>query len=130
MFCIHTPSWKISVQGAPYLHTIYSLSTLSTYYLLIIYTICTLSTYYQLIIYTIYTIYTGCAGGTVGQGALAGPAGQLLLGGGGGAESRGRQDLRQHGLQEGWRCGRVLMPLHPCSLVNIYIRYFHCRYSF
>ena len=39
MFCIHTPSWKISVQGAPYLHTIYSLSTLSTHYLLIIYTI-------------------------------------------------------------------------------------------
>ena len=30
MFCIHTPSWKISVQGAPYLQTIYSLSTIST----------------------------------------------------------------------------------------------------
>ena len=24
MFCIHTPSWKIIVQGAHYLHTIYT----------------------------------------------------------------------------------------------------------
>ena len=30
MFCIHTPSWKISVQGAHYLHTIYNIYTLST----------------------------------------------------------------------------------------------------
>ena len=30
MFCIHTPSWKIIVQGAHYLHTIWTQSTIST----------------------------------------------------------------------------------------------------